>query len=611
MSRIVECVPNFSEGRDMAIIKQITDAMTAVSGVSLLDVDPGADTNRTVVTIVGDPDAVAEAAFIGIKRAAELIDMTQHHGTHPRMGATDVCPFVPVEGITLEECAEIAVKVGKRVGEELKIPVYLYEAAATSPERRNLAFVRKGEYEGLAERVGKKGINPDFCDEFNPKAGATAISARPFLVAYNVTLNTRDKAIATDIAFELREKGRVARTATSSPLYSKGEMIRYAEGHFPCGNCEQIFASYDEVAQHCQTVHGYDLANLLALNDVPLDGLIGRAVYRAGKFTHAKAIGWFVDAYDRAQISINLTNYEITSMFDVLEEARRLATERGVVVTGSEIVGLVPYAALIQDAKKYLERQGKTPGVPEVDLVKTAIYSLGLTDVSPFEIESRVLGLPKADELVAKTVVDFTDEVSRDTPAPGGGSIAALAGSLGAALASMVAALTHGTKTDEINEELQQITVSAQQVKDALLKGVDADTNAFNGYMDAMRMPKDTDEQKAARTARMQAELKGAIAVPMETAEHSLEAMKLAARTTEIGNPNSITDGAVGCQMGFAAVRGACWNAVINLKGIKDDAYVAEIQARCDELLTRARELLAANGEFVDGVLLDRINKRK
>lgn len=607
--KIVECVPNFSEGQDMAKIKQITDVIESCSGVTLLDVDPGADTNRTVVTFVGSPDDVAEAAFQCVKKASEILDMSTHHGAHPRFGATDVCPFVPVKDMTIAECAEIAKVVGKRIGDELGIPVYLYEAAASSPERQNLAVVRKGEYEGLRERFTQPGgLMPDFGPhEFNEKSGAIAVGAREFLIAYNITLNTRDKALATDIAFELREKGRVARKGGDGKVYGKGEMIRYAEGYYPCGNDDAVFSTYEELETYCREKHGYELSHLLDLNDVPRDKMIGRAVYRAGLFSHCKAIGWYVDQYDRAQISINLTDYHVTPPHVVLEKARELAAERGLVVTGSEIVGVVPAQALIEAGHYYLAKQGKTPGVPVMDAIKTAVYSMGLADVAPFDIDAKVIGLPTHADgpLVSMTTADLVDEVSRDTPAPGGGSIAALSGALAAALASMVAGLTQGKATDaETDQLLTNVSVKAQDVKDQLVAAVDADTDAFNAYMDARRMPNGTPEEKAAREKAEQDGLKEAVEVPFRTAELSYEAMQLADQVAHHGNPASITDGAVGVECGFAGVRGGIWNVMINLKDIHDDAFIADMRHRCDELLAKARELRDANGEFVDGKLV-------
>lgn len=600
--RIVECVPNFSEGRDPAKIKQITDAVAAVAGVRLLDVDPGADTNRTVVTFVGAPEAVEEAAFRAVATAASVLDMRTHTGAHPRMGATDVCPFVPVEGVTLEECAAIARRLGARVGAELGIPVYLYEAAASTPERRNLAAVRRGEYEGLPAKLADPHWAPDFGpSQAHPRAGALITGAREFLIAYNVSLNTRDKALATDIAFELREKGRVARTPNPSPVYGRGEILRYAEGAFPCGTCGFVGGSFEAAAEHTREAHGYDLRRLLDLNDVPAD-VVGQKVYRPGRFAHCKAIGWVVPEYDRAQISINLTDYHVTPPHVVLEEARRLAAERGLVVTGSEIVGLVPFQALAEAGAFYLRRQGRTPGAPVRDVLATAVQSMGLADVSPFDVDAKVLGLPHAGSgpLVSLSVAALADEVSRDTPAPGGGSLAALAGALAAALASMVAALTQGRgAASEVDAEMTAISVDAQRVKDELLAAVDADTDAFTAFLQARRLPQRTAEERAAREAALQEGLKVAIEVPLRSARASLAAMRLADRAARGGLPASVTDGGVGVQLGFAGVRGATWNALVNLRDLTDAAYVAAVRAECDALVAEASELAEGTGAFV------------
>ncbi|WLT33195.1 glutamate formimidoyltransferase [Geothrix sp. PMB-07] len=614
MSRkLVECVPNISEGRDAAKIKQVTDAVAAVAGVELLDVDPGADTNRTVITFVGEPEAVLEGAFRCIAEAAKVIDMTQHHGAHPRMGATDVTPFVPVEGVTMEECAELARRLGERVARELAIPVYLYEAAAAKPERRNLAEVRRGEYEGLAKKLQDPQWQPDFPAAYNPAAGACIIGAREFLVAYNVTLNSGSKDHATDIAFELREKGRVARRGRVKPYYQAGELIFYAEGSFPCGNCDFTGATFQETIDHCAKAHGYDLPGLMRLNDVDPANPVGQKVRRRGIFDHCKAIGWYVDTYRRAQISINLTDYKQTAPHTVLEEARSLAHERGLVVTGSEIVGLVPFQCLLASGKHYLKAMGKSTGVPVSDILQTAVFSMGLEDVSPFEVEKKVLGLPTYDPkaLVSMQVHAFTDEVSRDTPAPGGGSIAALAGSLGAALASMVANLAQGGADLEKDAKLIAVAEQAQVLKDRLMVAVDADTNAFNAFMDARRLPDATPEQKAARQAAMQAGLKVAIDVPLDTAKASYAALELAGEASRLGKVASITDAAVGAQMAFAGVRGGIWNVVINLKDITDAAYVADMQAQCADLLAKATGKLAEVTAYIDQKLVDRLNKVK
>ncbi len=613
IEKIVECVPNFSEGRDLAKIRQITDAIESVAGVKLMDVDPGAATNRTVVTFVGDPEAALEAAFRAIKTASQIIDMSTHHGAHPRMGATDVCPFVPVSGLTLDDCAELARRLGDRVGRELAIPVYLYESAAKTEARRNLAVVRKGEYEGLAQKLKDPAWVPDYGPtEFNAKTGATIIGAREFLIAFNITLNSHVKDHATDLAFELREKGRVARRNQTTAYYSSGEILFYQKDRFPCGNCDHDAPDFEALKAHCQGMHSYDLCHLLMLNDIDtitngsVEALIGQKAYRAGHFTECKAIGWVVPEYGRAQLSINLTDYHATPPHSVLDATRQLALDRGLVVTGSEIVGLVPFRALYQAGQHYLSAMGKSPFVPIGDVLKMAIFSMGLSDVSHFEIEKKVIGLPKRFDkgLMAMSAAAFTEEVSRDTPAPGGGSIAAFAGSLGAALASMVANLTQGKAgTRVIERELLAIAKDAQRVKDALILAVDEDTNAFNGYMEALRLPKSTEAEKKTRSAAMQAGLKQAVAVPLSTAELSLEAMKLADRVAKAGNPNSLTDALVGCAAAFTGVRGGLWNVMINLKDIKDAAFVDEMRARCASILTEAQALMTKVGDEGDARL--------
>ena len=604
--RVVECVPNFSEGRDLGKIKQITGVVEAVKGVRLLDVDPGADTNRTVVTFVGEPEAVLEAAFQAVATAAQVLDMSTHHGAHPRMGATDVCPFVPVEGVTMADCAELARRLGEQVGRELGIPVYLYEHAASRPERRNLATVRRGEYEGLEDKLKDPAWAPDFGPaRCHPRAGALIAGAREFLIAYNVTLNSRDKAHATDIAFELREKGRVARRGQRDAFYSSGQELTYAEGCFPCGNCDHDAPSFEALEAHCRAEHGYELRRLLQLNDIDAaKGVAGRKVYRAGLFTACKAIGWYVDQYKRAQLSINLTDYGTTPPHLVLEAARQLATERGLVVTGSEIVGLVPFQALAQAGRFYLERQGKSPFVPVEDLLEAAVFSMGLTDIAPFDPAKKVLGLPKVHEqgLASLTVRAFATEVGRDTPAPGGGSVAALAGALGAGLASMVANLTH-PKTEAAKAALRGAAESAHASRDALVLAIDEDTDAFNAYLEARRLPQSTPEEKAAREAALQAGLKLAVQVPLATAQASLEAMRAAEAALTHGNPASLTDALVGLQCGFAGVRGGLWNVLINLKDITDPAYVAEMRGRCRGLLEEAQALLDRGCAAGDGLL--------
>ncbi len=611
--KIVECVPNFSEGRDLTKIKEITDVIEAVSGVTLLDVDPGADTNRTVVTLIGSPEMVAEAAFQAIKKASEVLDMRNHTGAHPRMGATDVCPFIPVEGVTMEECAEIAAKVGQRVGDELGIPVYLYENAARTEERRNLANIRKGEYEALEEKLKDPHWKPDFGPaEFNAKAGATNVGAREFLIAYNITLNTREKKYATDIAFELRKKGRVARSGNTTPFYFKGKLMRYGEDFYPCGNCDFVGKNREELTKHYKEVHDLDFKELCQLRDVDYDNMVGRGVIRAGKFDHCKSIGWYVDEYERAQISINLTNYKVTPPHLVLEEARRLAAERGLVVTGSEIVGLIPFQALLQSGKFYLHKQGQSTGIPVYDILKVAIQSMGLDDLAPFDIKKKVIGLPKEmrNALVDMTVRDLTDEVSRETPAPGGGSIAALAGAMGAALASMVANLTQGKAgSEDVDDIMTENAEKAQKIKDNLILAVDEDTNAFNAYMDAMRLPKNSPEEKEYRLQKMEEGLKEAVNVPYNTALQSFAAMETAKLSAEKGNINSITDAAVGAQIAYTGVRGGILNVLINLKDIKDARFVEEMQNKCADLNAKALALLNEVNSYVDGMLEEMINK--
>ncbi len=607
--KLIECVPNFSEGQRPEIIKQITDEIEKIEGVKLLDVDPGFDMNRTVVTFIGTPDGVKEAAFNAIKKATELIDMSKHKGTHPRMGATDVCPFVPITGVTEEECIALSKEVAKRVGEELGISVYLYEKSASSPERINLAKIRQGEYEGLENKLKDSKWKPDFGPAvFNAKSGATVIGVREFLIAYNINLNTREEKYATDIAFELREKGRSARKGGNGPFYFKSEeILKYQKGSYPCGSCEYIGKTIEETIQHCKEVHNYDLAELLDLNGIDVKHPEGQSVKIPGKFKHCKAIGWMVPKYDRAQISINLTNYKVTSMHHVFDEACRLAQERGLRVTGSEIVGMVPYPALLETGKYFLRKQHRSVGVPVRDILNTAVQSLGLNDVSEFKIDERVLGLPKNLDtaLVEMKLTDFVDEVSRETPAPGGGSIAAFSGALGAALASMVSNLTVFKRgsSPEADEILNQAAERCQQIKDALVRAVDEDTNAFNDYMNARRLPNKTQEEKKIREEAMQNGLKNAVRVPLNTAKLSYEAIEIADKVARYGNPNSITDVGVGAQSAYTGVLGGIYNVLINLKDIKDESFVTEMRKECSELKSKAQNKLKQVLEFVESKL--------
>ncbi len=599
MNPLIECVPNFSEGKNPDIIKQITNEIEAVDGIRLLDVDPGAEMNRTVVTFIGAPPAVAEAAFRAIKKASELIDMSKHHGSHPRMGATDVCPFIPVSGVSDEECIRLAGQVAQRVGTELAIPVYLYEKSARKTDRQNLANIRKGEYEGLPQKLKEPDWAPDFGPAvFNAKAGATVIGVREFLIAYNINLNSRDEKHATDIAFELREKGRSVRVGQKDAWYYKGsEITKYEAGSYPCGLDDFVGKTIAETIAHCREKHDFDLSALLSLNSLDPQHPEGQSVKKPGLFSHCKAIGWHVPEYDRAQISINLTNYKVTSMHHVLEATRKMAAERGLIVTGSEIVGMVPYPALLETGKFYLRQQGRSAGVPVHDILQTAVQSLGLTDTGKFNIEERVLGLPEdwKQPLVNRTVFDFTDEVSRESPAPGGGSIAALAGALGAALASMVSNLTANRRGSErVDDILNGASEQAQEIKERLIRAVDADTNAFNAYMAARRLPAKTTEEKAIRKAAEQEGLKLAVNVPLETARLSLQTMELCLIVAEHGNPNSITDVGVGAQMANSGVKGGVYNVLINLKDITDPDFNTEMRRVCSELLNSAGVKLAA-----------------
>ena len=456
-SRIVECVPNFSEGRDRGVIDAIAQAIAGTAGVKLLDVDPGADTNRTVYTLAGPPGETAEAVLAAARTARELIDMRRHSGAHPRMGALDVCPFVPVSGITMEDCAELARTVGRRMAEELGIPVYLYEAAASRPERRSLADIRSGEYEALPEKLGKPEWTPDFGPAvFDPRWGATVVGAREFLIAYNVNLNTRDRKLAHEIALNIREGGRVAKAPDGTSLRdSQGSLVK-----------------------------------------------------TPGRLNHVRAIGWYIDSYRRAQVSINLTDFHATPLHVVCETVREEAAKLGLLVTGSEVVGLLPLEPLVEAGRYYLRRAGKSGGAPETDLVETAVQSLGLDSVAPFEPGKKIVeyAVRAPAPLVSRRVESFADEVSADSPAPGGGSVAALAGSLGAALTAMVANLTVGKKGyEESWKALDELAVHAQDDKVAASCRRGRDTDAFNGVLAAQKLPKATDDEKAARTAAIQA----------------------------------------------------------------------------------------------------------
>jgi len=537
MQKLVECVPNFSEGRDRSILDAITAEITGVEGASLLDVDPGAATNRTVVTFVGSPDTVAEAAFRAIKKAAELIDMSKHHGEHPRMGATDVCPFVPVSGVTMDECVEIARRVGERVGSELGIPIYLYEKAASRPEWESLANIRVGEYEALPEKLPDPAWKPDFGPaKFNARAGATAVGAREFLIAYNVNLNTRDRKLANEIAFTIRETGRLKRDA-------QGKVVLDAAGN---------------------------------------------KVREAGLLQAVRAVGWYIEEYGCAQISINLLNYKISPPHIAFEACVEEARKLGLRVTGSELVGLIPRAAVLEAGKYYLARQGKSTGVPERELVHTAVRSLGLAELTPFDPDQKVIEyriLDRSKSLVEMTTRGFADELSTDSPAPGGGSVAALCGALGGALGAMVANLTVGKKGLEDSwEPMKGAAVRGQALKDWFLAAVDEDTAAFNRVMDAMKLPKKTPEEQEAKDRAIQEATKGATLVPLSVLEKSLEVFDLAEETARRGNPNSMSDAGVAALCARTCAEGAYLNVIINLGGLSDAAWAASTREKAEGL---------------------------
>lgn len=608
MQPLVECVPNISEGRDPERIERIVAAARSVEGVSVLDVDPGKETNRTVITFVGAPEAVLEGAFRLIQRAAELIDMSKHKGAHPRHGATDVCPFVPIAGLSMEQCAELARRLGARVGGELQIPVYLYEHAATRPERRSLAYLRQGEYEALPAKLAQEAWKPDFGPaRFVPRSGVVTIGAREFLIAYNVNLNSRSKDHATDLAFDLREKGRAVRRGQTDAWYSSGALLKYepSKQRYPSAYDDFVGKSYEELERHYREVLGLDLREELAFHELDPNALEGKSVHRRGRFKACRAVGWLIPEYGRAQISINLTDHKTTSMHDVLEASREMARERGVVVTGSEIVGLVPYDALRRAADFYLARQGSSRGVPVVDLVETAVQSLGLKDVGKFDPQKSILGLPTTDgPLVSKRLNEFADEVSRATPAPGGGSIAALVGSLGASLAAMVANLTHAKPAHRAaHAELEEVAVRAQLLKDELLRTVDHDTQAFDAVLEAMRLPKGTPAEAAARDAAIEAGTKRATQVPLRTAELCLEALDLCRRAAEKGLPASVTDAGVGALVARAGFEGAAYNVRVNLKSIQDAAWVEQVRAQVKAMGERAAALAAAAAAKVEELL--------
>ncbi len=549
MKKLIECVPNFSEGRDLSIIKQITDEIEKFDGVNLLDIDPGATTNRSVVTFVGTPDEVIEAAFRAVKKAQELVDMRRHKGDHPRFGATDVCPLIPIAGVTMEECAEYARKLGERIGEELGIPVYLYENAASLEIRRNLANCREGEYEGLKDRVSSEEWKPDFgpaeLNESVARSGATAVGARDFLIAVNFNLNTTSTRRANAIAFDVREKGRPKR-----------------EGN--------------------------------PITGTPILDENGEPVMLPGTLKGTKAIGWFIEEYGIAQVSMNITNLTETPLHVAFDEVCEKAAARGVRVTGMEIVGLVSKKAIIDAADHYLRKQSRSLGVTETEKVKIAVRSLGLDDLKPWDPNEKIIEYVLAADEKKVSLVDltcriFADETASESPAPGGGSISAYLGALGASLAAMVANLSsHKAGWDDRWEEFSDWAVKGQQIKEDLLALVDEDTSAFNKVMDAFGLPKGTVEEKAARAAAIQDATKYATEVPFRTMERAFESFEVIRAMAEHGNPNSVSDAGVGALCARSAVLGAYLNVKINAAGLKDKDFTKDILARGVEIERKA-----------------------
>ena len=564
--RLIECVPNFSEGRDRAVIDAITEAITAAAPVQLLDVDPGEATNRTVVTFVGEPEAVVEAAFRGIRRAAELIDMRHHHGAHPRMGATDVCPLIPVSGITLEECAALARELARRVATELGIPVYCYEAAALRPERKNLAVCRRGEYEGLAERMGGPD-GPDFADrtfdEAAARTGATTIGARDFLIAVNFNLNTPSTRRANAIAFDVREKGRPKR---------QGPKVT------------------DPVVKDAQ----------------------GRTVMVPGTLPGTKAIGWFIDEYGIAQVSMNITDIARTPLHAAFDEVCRAAAARGVRVTGTEIVGLVPKRTLLEAGRYFLHKQQRSTGLPEAEIIKMAVRSMGLDELKPFVPEEKVVEYmiearegAKSPSLTAMTCREFADETASESPAPGGGSIAAYMGALAAALGTMVANLSaHKPGWDDRWREFSDMADRGRAIQDRLMALVDEDTAAFNKFMEALGLPKGTEAERAARAAAIQDATLLAARVPLRTMRAAAETFPLLEAMAREGNPASASDAGVGALAAVAAVRGAALNVRINAASLADKetalALADEAAAICDEAVAKSEHILEIVNSHID-----------
>ena len=547
MKQLIECVPNFSEGCDMAVIKQITDVIETVEGVKLLNVDPGKATNRTVVTFVGTPEEVIDAAFLAIKKASELIDMSKHSGEPPRMGATDVCPLVPIANIEMDELVKYAHKLGERVGRELGIPGYFYEFAASSKERTNLAVVRKGEYEALKAKL----VDPEWKPDFGPaefvkavNTGATAISAREFLIAYNVNLNTTSTRRANAIAYDIREKGRIKR-------------------------------------------EGETLSGAIVKDEN------GNTLWTPGALKHVKAIGWYIEEYGVTQVTMNITNITETPLHKAFDETAKAAAARGIRATGSELIGLVPKSAMLDAGKFFLRKQNRSTGIHESEIIKIAIKSMGLDELGPFDPKNRIIEyMLESDsdkKLIDMTLTEFADETASESPAPGGGSISAYVGSLGISLATMVANLSaHKRGWDARWEEFSDYADQGQILKDELLHLVDEDTNSFNKIMEAMRLPKGSEAEQKVRKDAMDAATKYAILIPFKVMETSLQSMDIIQQMAKIGNPNSVTDAGVGALCARTAVIGAFLNVKINCKDFDDTEFVTDILAKGEAVMAEA-----------------------
>ena len=553
--KLIECVPNFSEGRNKDIINQITAEISSVSNVKLLDVDPGKDTNRTVVTFAGHPDDVIEAAFLAISKASELIDMSKHEGAHPRMGATDVCPLIPIKGVSVEECIEYSHVLAQKVGKKLKIPIFMYEKSASSKSRENLAKIRQGEYEGMSDKLQLKEWAPDYGPKkINVKAGVTAIGVREFLIAYNINLNTSDKKLASDIALDIREAGRAKRD-------KNGKIIR---------------------------------------------GKNGVMVKVPGSLKSVKAVGWFLEEYNVAQVSMNLIDYKTTSVHKVFEEVRMQAQKRGLRVTGSELVGLIPLDSLLDAGKYYLKLQNKSCGVSDSQLIHIAVKSMGLDEMYPFNNNEKIIDymIDDSQKLVDQTISDFADEVASDSPAPGGGSISALAGSLSASLISMVANLSHDKKQFLNKKKINDIACSAQKLKNEFLILIDTDTEAFDKLMSSFRLPKKTDKEIEFRRQEILKMSKLVTEVPFDTLEKSLEALNLVFEVLSIGNKNCISDAGVAAEMAYSCAYGAYYNVKINLIDLKEDQkYCKKILNKSESIVSEMdSKILSVRNKIIEGL---------